>query len=490
MIGDLESIVGKEYVLTDPEVLDKYSKDQSFVRPCRPDCVVFPKSTKEVQEVVKFANSHFIPIVPYSSGLNLHGGTIPDQGGIILNLSRMDRIIEVNEYNRFTWIEPGVTYAKLQDELERHDLRVMVPFGVPPNRSVLSSKLERLPVLASASTEYGNDLCMDMEVVLPDGNVFRTAMLAAAGGKSAGGAGASGPHLWWNRIFEASQGTFGIVTKLVLKVEVMPRYREIFFLSFENIEEAITPVRRIQEKELGIECFLLNRFNFACMLTEDWTLPSTLPCAKESSVYFEDLKRRLPSWTLIICLSGLRRLPKEKVEYEREDLKDLCQMLGLELKPNVGGISGLERFMMEELLRPWSILKKFRYRGSCHDLSFYCPLNRIPELEKEIKILADKHKYPISALGGYVLPVERGRALYCEYDFHCDPNDHHETEKIKSLWFEASERLISKGAFFDRLYGPWAEMVYQRAGMYPIYLKKLKKQFDPNNIMNPGKLCF
>jgi len=226
------------------------------------------------------------------------------------------------------------------------------------------------------------------------------------------------------------------------------------------------------------------------MLTEDWTLPSTLPCAKESSVYFEDLKRRLPSWTLIICLSGLRRLPKEKVEYEREDLKDLCQMLGLELKPNVGGISGLERFMMEELLRPWSILKKFRYRGSCHDLSFYCPLNRIPELEKEIKILADKHEYPISALGGYVLPVERGRALYCEYDFHCDPNGHHETEKIKSLWFEASERLISKGAFFDRLYGPWAEMVYQRAGMYPIYLKKLKKQFDPNNIMNPGKLCF
>ena len=490
MKKELKNIVGKENVFDDQATLERYSRDQSFVRACRPDFVVLPKDTEEVQEVVKFANSRLVPIVPFSSGLNLHGGTIPHQGGIILNLSRMDRIIEINEYNRFAWIEPGVTYARLQDELEKHDLRVMVPFGVPPERSVLSSKLERFPVLASAATEYGNDLCMDMEAVLPDGNIFRTAMLAAAGGKSPGGAGASGPHLWWNRIFEASQGTFGIVTQLVIKVEVMPKYRRIFFLTFNDIEEATTSLREIQKKELGMECFLLNRFNLACMLTEDWILPTTFPSEKKPSEHFEGLKKNLPPWTLMICLSGLRKLPREKVEYESEDLKDVCEAMGVELKPNGGGIQGLEKVMLEELLRPWSILKKFRYRGSCHDLSFHCPLHLISEIEKAIKSLADKHSYPLSAIGGYALPVERGRALYCEYDFHCDLNDPQEKERVRSLWFEASEEALRKGGVFDRLYAPWSEMVYRRAGLYPIYLKKLKKEFDPNNIMNPGKLCF
>jgi len=76
------------------------------------------------------------------------------------------------------------------------------------------------------------------------------------------------------------------------------------------------------------------------------------------------------------------------------------------------------------------------------------------------------------------------------FDLHCDLADDNEVEKVSSLFDEDSELLISPGAFFDRPYGPWAEMMYRRNGNYAEYLKKIKAQLDPNNIMNPGKLCF
>ena len=85
-----------------------------------------------------------------------------------MNLSRMNKT-EVNEEDWFVIVEPGVTYKQLQDNLLPRGLRLMVPLGIPPNRSVLSSYLERDPVMAAASFEYGNYLLMDMEIFLPDG---------------------------------------------------------------------------------------------------------------------------------------------------------------------------------------------------------------------------------------------------------------------------------------------------------------------------------
>lgn len=84
MEKEIAEVVGPENVTSDPRILEKYSKDQSFARPCMPSYVVWPKDVKEVQEVVKIANKHLIPIVSYSSGMNLRGATIPDQRGSFL----------------------------------------------------------------------------------------------------------------------------------------------------------------------------------------------------------------------------------------------------------------------------------------------------------------------------------------------------------------------------------------------------------------------
>jgi FAD/FMN-containing dehydrogenase len=86
--------------------------------------------------------------------------------------------------------------------------------------------------------------------------------------------------------------------------------------------------------------------------------------------------------------------------------------------------------------------------------------------------------------------MERARAIYCSYDLHCNSADGDECVRVNNLFDKASDVLIAMGAFFDRPYGRWAQMVYSRTGTYTEYLKRIKRELDPNNIMNPGKLCF
>lgn len=130
----LEDIVGKENIVTDPEILKDYSRDQSFVEPRMPEWVVFPQDVGQIQDLVKFANQENTPLIPFSSGLNLHGATIPDHGGIIMDMKNMNQVLDVDEKNRYVVIEPGVTYRELQDALSALGLRIMVPWGVPPSR--------------------------------------------------------------------------------------------------------------------------------------------------------------------------------------------------------------------------------------------------------------------------------------------------------------------------------------------------------------------
>ena len=231
----IKEVVGPESIFDDPETLTKFSKDQSFVRPRRPDLILYVKKVEEIQKVVEIANECQIPIIPFSSGMNLMGGTIPNHGGIIIDLSKMNNIEEIRKPERWVVVEPGVTYGQLCDELEKHDLRIMVPLGTPPSRSVISSIMEGNPALAAASFEYGNALFMDIEIVLPTGEVFRqgkwSALLDGKWG-SPGGGGVTGEKDALELLWQGAQGTLGIITKLVAKVEHLPKVRKAFFISF------------------------------------------------------------------------------------------------------------------------------------------------------------------------------------------------------------------------------------------------------------------
>ena len=150
----------------------------------------------------------------------------------------------------------------------------MIPFGAAPKRSVLSSYLERDPALSAASFEHGNFLIMDMEMVLPDGELFRTGQWAS-GGEPGGPMGPVRNSLF--RLWTGAQGTLGIVTKMGVQITPFIKERQIFFISFNNLADAIEPLQRIQRREIGMECFLLNRFNLAALLNEEWQVPESFP---------------------------------------------------------------------------------------------------------------------------------------------------------------------------------------------------------------------
>lgn len=483
----LVDIFSSNRVIEEEKVLCGYAQDQSFTPGRKPDFVVFPQSVDEIQQVVRFANEMTTPVIPYSSGLNLHGAALPDHGGIVLNLSRMNNILEIDKDNWFVVVEPGVTYQQLQQVLLQNGFRLMIPFGVPPGRSVLTSYLERDPVMAAPSFEYGNFLILDTELVLPDGELFRTG-LWASGGRPGGTLGPIRNHIF--RLWTGAQGTLGIMTKMVIAIYPYIQEQRVFFLSFNNLTEAMEPLKRIQHKQIGTECFMLNRFNMAALLNDEWQVPDVFPSTPIPSHSFQKLQTVLPPWTLVLCLNGSPRYPEEKIAYEEKALKTIGEEMGLELKETLPGVGNLGGIIKQEILYPWSILKKFNYRGSVHDLSFKSPFKRVADMESLIGELCDTHGYNRSAIGAYLLPMERSRAVHCEFDLHCDPKDLRETRMVKNLWLQASEVLMNQGAFFDRPYGAWAEMVFRRSGNHTVKLKEIKREMDPRGILNPGKLCF
>jgi len=174
MIKELKEIVGAKNVLDDAETLALYSTDQSLSSPKKPAVVVRPKDTAEVQEVIKFANKTLTPVVPVSSGIHFWGATLPEQGGIILDLSRMNKILEIDAQNRKVKIQPGVTWPQLMEALKEHDQIPLNPLFPHPQTSALTSSLEREPMLIP-KYEYG-DPVLTMEVVLPTGDIFKTGL--------------------------------------------------------------------------------------------------------------------------------------------------------------------------------------------------------------------------------------------------------------------------------------------------------------------------
>ena len=471
----LEAIVGKKYVLDDEPTLDAYSKDLSLSTPRRPSMVVKPKNTEEVQGLVKLANKHLIPLIPSSSGVHCNGATIPEQGGIVVDLRRMDKIVQIDARNRKVKVEPGVTWGQLQAALKEHDQMPLTPLFPHPQMSAMTSSLERNPMLIP-KYEYAEPV-LTMEVVLPQGDVFRTGTASAANTEEAY---PEGPGIDFYRLFQGAQGTLGIVTWLNIKTEYLPKHQKVFFIPFKRIEDAVDPIYRMQRRHVGNECFLLNGFNLALLLADEWPKD------------FEDYREKLPPFILTVVIAGAPRRPLERIAYEEEALNEIAAQLLFQPAATVAGIAGLQDIMLRKLRSPqdegsyW----KTRYKGSSQDIFFITTMDRAREFHGKVMEVCGRFNYPTRDVGVYLQPLERGRACHLEFSFPCDLACGPEREKIGELYRCLSEELITMGAFFSRPYGTWADMVYRRASAYTATLKEIKKVFDPNAILNPGKLCY
>jgi FAD/FMN-containing dehydrogenase len=425
---ELIKIVGKGNVIEDEATLKAYSSDFSLQAAKKPMLVVKPKDRDEVQKVVKLANEQAIPLVPASSRVHFHGETIPEQGGIVVDLSRLDKILEIDPRNRKVKIEPGVTWGKLQEALNEHQQIALRPLFPHPCKSALTSSLEREPMLIP-KYEYAEPV-LTMEVVLPTGDLFKTGTASAAKTEEAY---PEGPGIDFFRFFQGAQGTLGIVTWLNVKTEYLPKYQKPFFVPFHKIDEVVEPIYHLQRRHIGNECFVLNRMHLALLLAEDFDKD------------FEKLRDTLPPFTLIIVIAGAPRRPLERIAYEEEALREIAANLLFQPAKTVGGIAGLGDTMIRLLRTPqpednyW----KARYKSSTQDIFFITTLNRAREFHDIVYRKAYEHGYSTQDIGIYLQPLERGRACYLEFSFPCDLKSPKEKEKVGQLYREVSEELIT-----------------------------------------------
>jgi FAD/FMN-containing dehydrogenase len=481
---NLVKIVGAENVSDEPAVLLFYSRDQSLSSPRLPNYVVRPKDTGEVREVVRLAGEYGMPVVPCSSGIHFYGNTIPNLGGIVLDLRRMNRILEVDLPNKMVRVEPGVTWGQLQAEVVKHNMMGLCPLLPHPLKSVLTSHLEREPMLIP-KFEYAGSL-VTLEVVFPSGEAFRTGSACVPGfpDKSmAEGVNPGGPgYLTYNWLIQGAQGTMGVVTWAKVKMAPRPKIDKTFFIPFENLADAVQLVHNVQRRMLGEECFILNGVNLASILAKKWPQD------------FKNLKKTLSPWTVILVSGGGWRRPEEKIEYEEAGLREAAAELHLpELPTSLPGLTGVERELPGMLRTAWPekrIYWKFASRGACQDIFFHTTLSRSPEFVKTIGQIADKHSYCLNDVGFYVQPLEYGRACHFEANLSYDAGNADDMAMIEKIYREVVETIMDMGGFFTRPYGPVANLVYDRTTSYTTSLKKVKQLLDPKNIMSPGRLCF
>jgi FAD/FMN-containing dehydrogenase len=479
----LLEIVGVKNYSDEPEVLEKYSKDFSFLPPGVANYVVKPKDAQEVQKIIQFANGQLLPIVPVSSRVHFHGATIPKQGGIILDLTRMNRVLEIDEDNRRVRIEAGVTWEQLTNELKKRNFRMIMPLLPPAGRSVLTDYLER-EVPTNTVYDYGEPM-QSMEVVWPTGEIFRMGSASVNGypDSASKGANPSGPGIDFYRFIQGAQGTMGVVTWLNLKIESIPKIDKVFLAPVDDLAYAQDFLYRVLPRRIGQECLLLNNANLAAIVAEKW--PGD----------FENLRANLPPWTLVLVVSGLLRRPEEKIAYEEKFLSQVTrnEFRKMELQDNLPGVPGIGQKLLSLIRKPWPAEKPYWkniWKGGSQSLFFIARPDSTPLYVDMMNEIAPQYGYPVSDIGIYIQPIEHNRACHVEFTFFYNAADPSKKSQIATLYRNAALALLNQGAFFSRPYGELATMMYERASSYTIALKRLKKVFDPKNIMNPGNLCF
>lgn len=479
----LKKIVGPENYFDTPKILEAYSKDHSIVPPGMPNYVVKVKTAEEVQQILELANETLTPVIPVSSQVHFNGGAIPRQGGIIIDLSGMSQILEIDKKNRRARIEVGATWSKVVAELNKEGYGITMPLLPHSQRSVIIDHLER-EVITNTVYDYGEPL-QGMQVVWPTGEIFRTGSASVNGypDSPSKGANPSGPGIDFYRFIQGAQGTMGVVTWANIKILTLPKMNKIFFVPVNDLDLIINFLYRILRIRIGQECLLLNNINLACILTDNM------------NGEFDRLRQILPPWTLVLILSGMEYRPEEKIKYEEDTLRKIIksEFPEIQLLESIPGIGGLDKKLFSMLRNPWPsnlIYWKHRYRGGCQSLFFITKPENARMYMDIVSDIAIAFNYSTSDLGAYIQPIEHNRACHIEINYFYNPSNSVERQLIDVLYHKTAEVLFSEGAFFSRPYGQLAKMVYDKAADYTMALRRVKKIFDPNNIMNPGNLCF
>ncbi len=472
MIKDLTEIVGEERISNTKELLDEYSG--SFA----PSLVVWPKSTDEVAEIVTWANQNSISLIPVSSGgPRRRGSSLPKTENVaIVDLSQMKKLIRVDAKNKVVMIEPGVTFSELIKELKNHGLRPLMPFLPKATKSVLASCLDREPITTPRFHWDSSDPLLCTETVFGSGEVLRTGSAAGPGTleeqwasgqaqKNPQGPSQFDPF----RIIQGSQGTIGITTWISMKCELLPEHHNLFVAGADSLDELEAFNYALLRRRLADEHFMLDSICLSVALGK---------------------RKKLPTWILIIGISGHGILAQDEFEYRSEDIMDIARDANVKLSGSIGNLKVAD--MVSLINRPSEVpYWKYSMRGSCDEVIFITTLDQVQRLYTGFSGIADQVGFPRNQIGIYIQPIVQGINMHCNFDLYFNPKDGEEVKRKNILLADGQQWLLENGAFFSRPYGIITNTVFEKTSPEMVNaIQSVKKIFDPNNVMNPGTLCF
>jgi glycolate oxidase len=450
--AELAAIVGGSYVKDDPESLITHSYDGTPMLQSLPDAVIYPGSTEQVSEVMKVLAKHRVPVISRGSGTNLCGGTVPVQGGVVMVMHRMNRIIEVDLDNLTAVVQPGLITKSFIAHVESLGL-----FYPPDPSSMAISTIGGNIAECSGGLrglKYGTtkDYVLGLEAVLASGEIIRT------GGKLMKDV--AGYDL--TKLLVGSEGTLAIVTEATLKLVPPPKHKKTMLAMFKNIYDAARTVSKIIESRI-IPSTLEFLDNATVQVVDDYARLG-LPRDMEAILLIEQDGEPEPVERDILLIEAICRQENAHsvtvAQSEEEALKLLTARRS--------AFTALAR------LRPTTILEDATV-----------PRSRIADMVLEINRIAAKHNVNICTFGhagdGNLHPTAT-----------TDARNKEEIERVEAAFEEIFEAAIRLGGTITGEHGvglvksPYLEWKVGPTGIE--LMKAVKQAFDPHNLLNPGKI--
>lgn len=455
-VGAFQSIVGAEFVFNDTETISAFAKDETEDLFFAPDLVIKPKTTAEIAAIMKVCNKHKIPVTPRGAGTGLSGGALPRFGGIVLSTERLNSIIEIDAQNLQVTTEPGVITEVLQNAVKEKGL------FYPPDPSSRGSCFIGGNIAENSggpkAVKYGvvKDYVLNLELVLPTGEVIWTGANVLKN--------STGYNL--TQLIVGSEGTLGIVTKIVLKLLPYPKHELLMLAPFKDLEKAGAAVSEI---------FRAGITPSAMELVEIDALKIVSRYVDSAAVKIEDDVAA----HLIIEVDGNH---EETLMQEMEKITRV-----------------LEAFDCGEVLfaddeRQKAELWKLRRRvaeavkadGYTIEEDTVVPRAKLPALIKAVKDLGKQYNfhavcYGHAGDGNLHIRIKKPGCIYSLNNPEVVPALRALFETVKNLGGTISGEhgigLVQK-EYMDIVFDPAAIQL----------MKGIKQVFDPNNILNPGKI--
>jgi FAD/FMN-containing dehydrogenase len=471
---ELVKIFGQENVSDKSGDLYPYSYDMTECEPKMPDFVVIPENKEQLVKLVKYCNQHLIPIVPYISGNNVGGLTIPEQGGIIVDFGKkMNKILHINDNMMYAILEPGVTFGQLAKHLEDNypHLKYCYPFA-PPYAGVVGNAL--LSGMNNMSCKLGSmgDSINGLEVITADGDVARI-------GSCFYGKDEDDPDTWHFRspvpdlmgLFLNWQGMTGLVTKCAVQLwprEPLNKNIIIVLLSrIGHIGEILREVGRSEVcEDVAIGCFELIKMSAG--IPEPKAFPEEPRMFANCAITAKtdnQLKARIE-----ILEDTLEKLKEKGVELTHFDADDFIKLFDLRVR--------------SYLDLPAVVLSLVEYSGLTW-FGSYAPTHVIDELAEKVETIFNKHNVPYFM---YMKPMKYSHYSIFRPILRYNKYKKGEEQRYHALIEEIADTCIDAGCIPYKTPAWMTEKM--RKKINPGWIKlfeKIKDCMDPNGIFNPGR---